>query len=298
MAKLVDAQASGACGGNTVSVQIRSPAPASQYQCQCVYMIKMPYNLCFLSVFFVHSLRGLDVLNLQQAYQLVCERLTSSIVPLAYARIAFFDQRTAIDRVTFNKLCSRSGHFSETTCTAFYQERVVRGKIFYEKNRALVREVEKKYCVNASMLLSIVGIETNYGAFVGKHDVFNVWYTQLIAIPSRRIWAAKELGALLYYCYVRSLDPHTVRGSYAGAFGYGQFIPSSFNAYGVTLDGQGLARHDLWPDTLASIAHYLVVHGYKSTHESVYKALYAYNHSAAYVAMVMQLSGLLDKVLF
>lgn len=251
----------------------------------------------FLVLLSIQRLCAVDVLTQLQAYQFVAEKLASSTVPLAYVQKVFFDQRTAIDQVTLTKIGGRSRGLGWYTDQTFYQQRVIRGKLFYEKNRNLVQAIEQKYGVSKAILLSIVGIETNYGAFVGKHDVFNVWYTQLVACPSRQAWAIKEIVALLHYCYVRAIDPHSLKGSYAGAFGYGQFLPSSFNAYGVTLSGQGLARHDAWPDTLASVAHYLVVHGCASTSESARKALYAYNHSSVYIEAILQLGVLLDKAL-
>jgi len=118
-------------------------------------------------------------------------------------------------------------------------------------------------------------------------------------MPKRARWAKKEMVEFLAYCYKDSIPPHSVYGSYAGAFGYGQFIPSSFNNYAVDFDKDGIRRAYEWLDVMASIANYLVKNGYPandySNSEKVYKAVYAYNHSDNYVKAVLALRDELQK---
>ena len=118
-------------------------------------------------------------------------------------------------------------------------------------------------------------------------------------MPKRAKWASKELASYLEYCYKDGVDPQSIEGSYAGAFGFGQFIPSSFNRFSVDFDGDGVrAPHD-WPDVLGSIANYLIKNGYTpgsgdyKKGGDIWKSVYAYNHSDNYVMAVL---GLTEKI--
>ena len=92
------------------------------------------------------------------------------------------------------------------------------------------------------------------------------------------------------------IDPQSIEGSYAGAFGFGQFIPSSFNRFSVDFDGDGVRRPHDWPDVLGSIANYLIKNGYNSGSINyseggdIWKSVWAYNHSDNYVMAVLGLS--------
>ena len=89
-------------------------------------------------------------------------------------------------------------------------------------------------------LVSIVGIETNYGKRYAEHSVFNSLYTQTINFPKRSAWATKEIFELLLYSKEEKINPFSLYGSYAGAFGYGQFIPSSFNKLSIDYNKDGI----------------------------------------------------------
>jgi len=119
-------------------------------------------------------------------------------------------------------------------------------------------------------------------------------------MPQRARWAKKEMVEFLTYCYKDKVLPHNVYGSYAGAFGYGQFIPSSFNNFAVDFDKDGVRQAYAWPDVMASIANYLVANGYpvtqdtdmdleKKNQEKIYKAVFAYNHADNYVKAILEL---------
>jgi membrane-bound lytic murein transglycosylase B len=100
----------------------------------------------------------------------------------------------------------------------------------------------------------------------------------------------------LKYCYSDQLDPQETGGSYAGAFGYGQFIPSSFTRYSVDFNQNGVREPYSWPDVLGSIANYLRLNGYLSKSKDygkdgdIYKSIYAYNHADNYVMAVLELT--------
>ena len=118
-------------------------------------------------------------------------------------------------------------------------------------------------------------------------------------MPKRAKWASKELASYLEYCYEDGVDPQSIEGSYAGAFGFGQFIPSSFNTFSVDFDGDGVRRPHDWPDVLGSIANYLIKNGYTPGSDNykkggdIWKSVWAYNHSDNYVMAVL---GLTEKL--
>ena len=150
--------------------------------------------------------------------------------------------------------------------------------------------------------LNAVGVESNYGRHRGQFTVFNALYTQIAKMPRRKKWATKEMIAYLEYCYADSIPPHSIKGSYAGAFGYGQFIPSSFNAFAVDGNGDGVRQPYAWADVFASVGNYLVKNGYPVSNNAdkkqVYKSVYAYNHADNYVKAVLELRDELKKNIF
>ncbi|MBC8323577.1 MAG: lytic murein transglycosylase [Candidatus Marinimicrobia bacterium] len=173
------------------------------------------------------------------------------------------------------------------------QRRINSGKEFYNKTRQDLEAVANYFGVDPFLILSIIGVESNYGSHHKEFTVFNSLYTQIAVMPKRARWAKTEMVEFLSYCYKDSVPPHSVFGSYAGAFGYGQFIPSSFNNFAIDFDEDGVRQAYEWPDVMASIANYLLKNGYPkndySNSEKVYKSVYAYNHSDNYVKAVLAL---------
>jgi membrane-bound lytic murein transglycosylase B len=114
------------------------------------------------------------------------------------------------------------------------------------------------------MLVSILGIETWFGQRMGRYRVLESLSTLAFAYPPRASFFSSELEAFLLLTREERLDPRLVLGSYAGAMGAGQFIPTSFRAYAVDANGDG--QRDLWEDwedVLGSIANYFKVHGWR-----------------------------------
>ena len=118
--------------------------------------------------------------------------------------------------------------------------------------------------VPASVILAIVGVETFYGERTGSYPVIDALSTLAFDYPPRADFFRKELEQFLLMSREESLDPLRPKGSYAGAMGIPQFMPSSFRAYAV--DGGGDGHRDLWSDwddVFASVANYLKVHGWR-----------------------------------
>jgi len=179
------------------------------------------------------------------------------------------------------------------------ESRIQKGVAFYTQYKNDLNSVSNQMNVDPFLILSIVGVESNYGRHKGKYTVFNALYTQIAKMPRRKQWATKEMIAFLVYCYSDSIPPHSIKGSYAGAFGYGQFIPSSFNAFAADGNGDGIRRPYDWVDVFASVGNYLVKNGYPVSNNSddkqVYKSIYAYNHADNYVKAVLELRDKLKK---
>ncbi|HVN41990.1 MAG TPA: lytic murein transglycosylase B [Steroidobacteraceae bacterium] len=143
------------------------------------------------------------------------------------------------------------------------EQRIGRGSAVYAaQSEALGRASASG--VPAPILLGIVGVETFYGERTGKHRVIDALATLAFDFPARGDFFRGELEQFLLMAREEGLDPLAPLGSYAGAMGIPQFMPSSFRAFAV--DGDGDQHRDLWtswPDVFASVANYLAQHGWK-----------------------------------
>ncbi len=135
---------------------------------------------------------------------------------------------------------------------------IKRGKKLLKKHKTLLDRVEKEIGVEREIVVAIWGIESQFGDHKGAFNMFQTLNTMFDAYPRRRTFYRQQLIEYLLLCKENSVDPLSVTGSYGGAFGQTQFIPSSFRTYAVDFDKDG--RRDVWqstPDVLASIANYL-----------------------------------------
>lgn len=139
-------------------------------------------------------------------------------------------------------------------------DRIEAGLAFYAAHRETVDAVANAYGVSWPYVLAILGIETRYGKFFGRWRVLDALATLGLAYPPRQAFFAGQLRVFLQQMHAEGLDPTDRYGSYAGAMGFGQFIPSSYRDFAVDFDGDG--RRDLWAvaDALGSVANYLAVH--------------------------------------
>lgn len=138
------------------------------------------------------------------------------------------------------------------------------GRTLLARHRDLLDRIEAEFGVEREIIVAIWGIESNYGNREGSFKVFRTLNTIFAAYPRRSDFYRSQLVEFLLLCRENGVDPLAVLGSYGGAFGQTQFIPSSFRAYAVDFDGSG--RRDTWhsvPDVLASIANYLRHFGWR-----------------------------------
>ena len=174
-------------------------------------------------------------------------------------------------------------------------QRIKEGVNFYSQNKALFDTVYAEFGVDPFLLVSLAGVESKYGTHAKTHLVFVALHTVIHKLPRREKWVEKEMAEFLSYCYENNVPPLSLGGSYAGAFGYGQFIPSSFRGYAVDFDGDGVREPFDWPDVLASMANYLVYNGYAKGSDNFskdspnWKSVYSYNPALNYVKVVLEL---------
>ncbi len=144
--------------------------------------------------------------------------------------------------------------------------RIEAGVAFYREHRELIDATAARYRVAPTILVALLGVETSYGRITGRYRVLDALVTLGFHYPPRAVFFQKELAALLTLPADRlPAAVRELRGSYAGAMGWCQFMPSSLARYGVDADGDG--RIDLWdslPDILASTANYLAAHGWQT----------------------------------
>jgi membrane-bound lytic murein transglycosylase B len=144
------------------------------------------------------------------------------------------------------------------------RERIEGGVAYWDEHRNWLAEVEARYGVPPHIVVAIIGIETYYGRYRGRHRVLDALRTLAFAYPPRADFFRGELEAFLQLTREESIDPTTPLGSYAGAMGVPQFISSSYRAYAVDFNGDG--RRDLFnqpADAIGSVGRYFADHGWQ-----------------------------------
>lgn len=141
------------------------------------------------------------------------------------------------------------------------EERIDAGAQFWRDNRLALEKAERQYGVPPEIITAIIGVETFYGRHTGNYRVLDALSTLAFAYPPRSQFFQSELESFLLLCREQNLSPTLPLGSYAGAMGMPQFMPSSFRRYAVDFDGDNSA--DIWhdrADAIASVAHYFAQH--------------------------------------
>lgn len=147
------------------------------------------------------------------------------------------------------------------------------GLAFYEEHRETLVRAERETGVPAEIIVAIIGVETYYGRIRGSYRVLDALSTLAFDYPRRSEFFTKELKHYLILTRDQGLDPLGFTGSYAGAMGYGQFMPSSYREYAVDFDGDGVI--DIWNNTvdaIGSVANYFKRHGWRTAEPVVFAA--------------------------
>ncbi|MFC3909464.1 lytic murein transglycosylase B [Legionella dresdenensis] len=172
------------------------------------------------------------------------------------------------------------------------QQRVQGGIEFWQANQKALMQAEKKYHVPANIIVAIIGVETLYGKNQGNYRVLDALSTLAFNYPKREEFFKKELAEYLILCREHNVQPTQYLGSYAGAMGKPQFMPSSYRYYAA--DFTGNPKKDLMNDdnaVIASVANYFHKHGWMPNqgvaqpaqiYGSGYKKINTTNKTAAY----------------
>ena len=201
------------------------------------------------------------------------------------------------------------------------KETIRKTKKYLAKYQSVFLEIEKAYHVPKEVVASILMVESSFGKNGGKYPVFSV-YTSLASLEDRGVqkkvrvqalkageniqaprfkkrmqrkakWGLKELLCLIRLGERGKIDPFELKGSWAGAFGMPQFIPTSFEAYGVDWDKDGKVNLDSLVDAAASAANYLHQHGWTQNPMKRKRALRVikfYNLSHPYATTILEMS--------
>lgn len=151
-------------------------------------------------------------------------------------------------------------------------KRIKLGKEFLKQHDAVLQRAEDTFGVPKEIITAIIGVETYYGRYSGKYDVFNSLTTLGFDYPPRSKFFKKELEELLLLTREEDVDIESVRGSYAGAMGMPQFISSSYRHYAIDFDNDG--KRDLWSnieDVIGSVANYFSRHGWQKGEPVTYR---------------------------
>ncbi|WP_430387231.1 lytic murein transglycosylase B [Dyella sp. 20L07] len=145
-------------------------------------------------------------------------------------------------------------------------KRINDGIAFYREHRALLERIGKQYGVAPEYIVAIIGVETFYGRNTGKYKVLDALVTLGLYYPPRATFFREQLKTLLELPDNHLAGPvDTLTGSYAGAQGWGQFMPSSIRDFGVDADGDGhIDMKNSLPDIFASVANYFAKHGWQT----------------------------------
>jgi membrane-bound lytic murein transglycosylase B len=216
---------------------------------------------------------------------------------LLHSDINQYFQKSAEKLIDHDKKYDASWYFARLGVDA----KIEKGKPFIEKHKDLFERAETKNGIHKELIAAIIGIETNFADRHqrGKFYAFNVLVSQYL-FTRRSKFALRELTSLYNFSEKTSRPPQYFTSSYAGAIGWGQFIPSSLLSFFVDSNGR---NDDIDPfsieDTIFSVENYLFKHNLSGrnidVYDSKYKAVFAYNRSDVYVKAVLYIyDGLRD----
>ena len=172
-------------------------------------------------------------------------------------------QQTPEQIATLKKLYPKYGAWDRYAKHKISDSRVQKGVEFIKRHQETFEKVEKKYTVPKEYIAAIIGVESAYGKNVGKYPVFDTLSTLAFEKNRRNNFFQQELMKFIHLSKTEKFNPKNVYGSYAGAIGLGQFMPSNYEAYGVDFNGDGRITLQKPEDAIASVANYLKRNGWR-----------------------------------
>lgn len=186
---------------------------------------------------------------------------------------------------------------------------VEKGRRFLAAQNRLLTQAQNTYGVSKEVITAILTVESDLGNKTGNYPVFNVFSSLAVMntpevitmldlntglmdrLQKKAAWGKSELCAFLTYCRQNRLDPLSIKGSWAGAFGYCQFLPSSILRSGADGNRDSCVNLFCYEDAVFSVANYLKNSGFRMGNQGSWsRAIHAYNHSDPYVDTVLTLA--------
>jgi len=228
----------------------------------------------------------------------------------------------AMGKVNLNIILKNISHKERKSDYSHFLEkkRVGQAKQFLARYKIFLTDIEKSYGVPKEVITAILMVESSFGKGHERYSVFGV-YTSLASLVDRKIrkavrqkarkagikvntpifekrinrkavWGLRQLVCLIRLSRQNKINPSKLKGSWAGAFGIPQFIPSSFEKYGIDWEKDGKVNLNKLPDAAASAANYLRAHGWKKEMDPAksLKVIKYYNHSQPYAATILKIS--------
>lgn len=198
--------------------------------------------------------------------RLLVDELADQNIPRRWLEDALSDaeyQQNVLDAM--ESAVERRLRWDEYRAIFLTPERIQSGVGFIEAHRQAFERAEGEFGVPPEIIAAIIGVETSYGRFTGVHRVLDSLATLAFHHPQRGAFFRGELAAFLAITHEQNVDPVSLKGSYAGAMGYPQFIPTSYRAYAVDFDDDGV--RDLWTnpvDAIGSVGNYFAQNGWQA----------------------------------
>ena len=233
-----------------------------------IFIFFLFFKIFFINtIFIVNAEETFDSWLLSYKTFALKNGISQETINVAFENVKFLDQVIKYDR--------KQPEFFEDTITYVNKRanilRANKAKKLLKKNTNLFIDIEKKFLVEKEILLALWGIETNFGKHVGKMDIISSLAT-LSYDKRRRDFFSSQLLILLKLIDNKLLNPKTLYGSWAGAYGNFQFMPSTINKYAIDYDGDNKIELKLsLEDSLASAANYINKIGWKKGQPCFYK---------------------------
>jgi len=154
------------------------------------------------------------------------------------------------------------------------EKRIKNGVLFWEKHKTTLAKAERNYGTPASVVVAIIGVETLYGENKGNYPVLQALATLAFDYPQRAPFFKQELREYLLLTREQKIDPSVMTGSYAGAIGVPQFMPSSYRNFAVDFDRSGsIDLVNNVTQSIGSVSNYLKKHGWQANQPIVHQAV-------------------------
>ena len=281
--------------------------------------------LCFIClIVFSDNAKGRTLTKYEEPYAILQDRLIRDGFERSHIRSLYSRPEMTLDQKVL------AAYFSHRESTLNYDQFLSQSSIdqtidYLGRHQKALKQAQSIYGVDEEVIGAIILVESRLGTFIGKHLVINtlstlaalddkgcrdmLWNTyasQKVSGTKKKFerwarrkstWAYAELKAFLQYIEDQKIDPYSIRGSYAGALGIAQFMPSNLLKYGK--DGNRDGQIDLFQhaDAIESIANYLKKHGWRPglKRREAFRILLRYNYSKYYADTILKVADRLEK---